>query len=273
MELKLLASKIRADIVKAIYNVGGGGGHEGGCMSSADLLAALYGKLMNVNPSEPDMEGRDRLIVSKGHIGIALYSALAEAGFIDTEEMIATINKDGTHFPSHCNTKVAGVDFSTGSLGQGFSVACGVALGSKLKKDGATIYTLVGDGECQEGQIWEGALFAAHNHLDNLIAFIDDNGAQIDGETKDVCNVGDLHKKFVEFGWETVSVDGHDPDAIVEVVESLKSSTSSLPKAVILKTEKGHGVSISAGKKHKCHHMVINEEMLNIALKELGENE
>ncbi len=272
MDLKLLASKIRADVIVALYNAGGG--HEGGCMSSADLLAALYGKLMNVDPQNPEKVGRDRLIVSKGHIGVAVYAALAETGFVDKQEFLTTVNKNGTHFPSHCNAqKVSGVDFSTGSLGQGFSVACGVALGSKLAQDNATIYTLVGDGECQEGQVWEAALFAAQHRLSNLIGFVDDNGAQIDGETKDVCNMGDLHKKFQEFGWETVTVDGSNPDEIVKAVENLKKSNSDQPKMVILKTTKGHGVSISEGKKHKCHHMVITEEMKNTALKELGINE
>ncbi len=266
MDLKQLCQEIRKDICIAIHNAGGG--HLGGCLSCVEVLAVLYAKVMNVDPKNPTMEGRDRLIVSKGHIGVAVYSTLAEMGFVDKDEVLATINKGGTHFPSHCNmTKVPGVDFSTGSLGQGFSAAVGVALGSKLKKDNATIYSIIGDGELQEGQIWEAVMFAAHNKLNNLVAFVDKNGAQIDGTTDEVCTVGNVAYKWRDFGWTVTECDGHDTDAILAALKEVKDST--LPKMIVLNTDKGYGLSFSQGKKNKCHHMVITDEMLETALKEL----
>ncbi len=267
MDLVKLAKQIRKNTCIAIHKAGGG--HLGGCLSCADVLAVLYGRVMNVDPKNPTMEGRDRLIVSKGHVGVAVYSALAERGFFDKEEFLNTVNVGGTNFPSHCNSaKVPGVDFSTGSLGQGFSAAVGVALGSKLKGDGATIYSIIGDGELQEGQIWEAVMFANQAKLSNLVAFIDKNGAQIDGTTDEVCAVGDVAQKFRDFGFVTTECDGHDVDAILNALDEVKGAEG--PKAIVLNTDKGYGLSFSTGKKNKCHHMVVTDEMLEIALKELA---
>ncbi len=267
MDLTKLARDIRRDVCIAINKAGGG--HLGGCLSCADVLAVLYGKVMNVDPQDPNKKGRDRLIVSKGHIGVAVYSALAERGFFDKEEFLNTVNVGGTNFPSHCNaSKVPGVDFSTGSLGQGFSAAVGIALGSKLSKDNATIYSIIGDGELQEGQIWEAMMFAAHNKLSNLVAFIDKNGAQIDGTTDEVCSVGSVVDKLRDFGFFTVECDGHDVNAILSALAEVKDSP--LPKAIVLNTDKGYGLSFSQGKKNKCHHMVITDDMLKTALEELA---
>ncbi len=266
MDLVAFAKQIRKNTCIAINKAGGG--HLGGCLSCADVLAVLYGKVMNVDPKNPQMEGRDRLIVSKGHIGVAVYSALAERGFFDKEEFLSTVNVGGTNFPSHCNcSKVPGVDFSTGSLGQGFSAAVGIALGSKLARDNATIYSIVGDGELQEGQIWEAMMYAAHAKLNNLVAFIDKNGAQIDGTTDEVCSVGDVGEKFRNFGWTVAECDGHDVEAILSALEEVKDSTQ--PRAIVLHTDKGYGLSFSQGKKNKCHHMVVTDDMLKIALEEL----
>lgn len=267
MDLKQLAKNIRIDALKSMATVGSG--HVGGCMSVAEVLAVLYGKLMRYDPENPQTEGRDRLVVSKGHVGPAVYAALANVGFFNKEDLINTLNKGGTKFPSHCNgTKVPGIDFSTGSLGQGLSAAAGMALSSKLKGDGAVIYSIVGDGELQEGQIWEAAMFAAHQKLGNLIAFVDKNGAQIDGTTDDVCSVGDVEKKWKDFDWATVSCDGHDVDAIIAAVEEVKKDKDR-PKMVVLNTVKGKGISFAERVKHKCHSMTVDSDMLARALKEI----
>lgn len=267
MELKQLAKHIRIDALKSMSSVGSG--HVGGCMSVAEVLAVLYGKLMKVDPANPKMEGRDRLVVSKGHVGPAVYAALGNVGFFDKQELLTTLNKGGTRFPSHCNaSKVPGVDFSTGSLGQGLSAAAGMALASKLKGDGATIYAIVGDGELQEGQIWEAAMFAAQQKLSNLIAFVDKNGAQIDGTTDDVCSVGDVESKWKDFNWATVSCDGHDTDAILAAVEEVKKDKER-PKMIVLNTVKGKGISFAEAGKHKCHSMTVDSDMLARALKEI----
>lgn len=189
-DLKEVCREIRELTLGSIYSIGKG--HVGGCMSIVEVLATLYFEEMNIDPAEPKKAGRDRLIVSKGHAGPAVYATLAARGYFPREELL-TLNKVGTNLPSHCDmNKTTGIDMTTGSLGQGFSCAVGVAVGSKLSGDGATIYTIIGDGESQEGQIWEAAMFAAHRGLDNLIAFTDANRMQIDGMVDEVCSLGDL---------------------------------------------------------------------------------
>ena len=193
-----ICKQIRRMTLECIGSIGSG--HIGGSMSIVELLRVLYFDKMNVDPKNPKMEGRDRLIVSKGHAGPAVYATLALKGFFP-KEWLYTLNRFGTNLPSHCDmNKTPGVDMTAGSLGQGFSCAVGVAIGSKLKKDGATIYAIVGDGESQEGQIWEAAMLGAQKKLDNLIAFTDKNNMQLDGYTDDINSLGDLKAKWRAFG-------------------------------------------------------------------------
>ena len=191
-DLKEVCKDIRCDIMTCIGHLGVG--HIGGCLSVVEALAVLYFKEMNIDPANPKMEGRDRFICSKGHAGPAVYATLANRGYFDKKELL-TLNQGGTNLPSHCDmNRTTGIDMTTGSLGQGFSCAVGVALGSKLEKDGATIYTMIGDGESQEGQIWEAAMFAAAKKLDNLIAFTDYNKQQIDGTVAEVNDIAPLSR-------------------------------------------------------------------------------
>ena len=236
--LKELAISIRKNIVECIASIGVG--HIGGCLSIADVLAVLYGKYMNVDPKNPKMEGRDRLVCSKGHAGPAVYSVLAEKGFFPKSELL-TLNQGGTSLPSHCDmNKTPGIDMTAGSLGQGFSCAVGIALGSRIKKDGATIYAIIGDGESQEGQNWEAAMFAGNQKLENLIAFTDYNKLQLDGTIEEINDVAPLADKWKAFKWEVMSIDGHDVDAIDKAIEKAKTIKGK-PKMIILNTVKGKG--------------------------------
>ena len=225
-ELERRANDMRADIVRMIAEAGSG--HPGGSLSCADILAALYfGGVLEHDPENPEWEGRDRFILAKGHAAPALYAALAQAGYIPREEL-ATLRKLGSRLQGHPDSnQVPGVEVSTG-----------------LRLDGApqTVFALLGDGECQEGQVWEAAMFAAHRKLDNLVAIVDRNGLQIDGRTCDVCDPGDLGAKFAAFGWDVDEVDGHDLDALVAVLGAAKAGRDGRPHAVIARTVKGKGV-------------------------------
>ena len=237
-----ICKQIRRMTLECIGSIGSG--HIGGSMSIVELLRVLYFDKMNVDPKNPKMEGRDRLIVSKGHAGPAVYATLALKGFFP-KEWLYTLNRFGTNLPSHCDmNKTPGVDMTAGSLGQGFSCAVGVAIGSKLKKDGATIYAIVGDGESQEGQIWEAAMLGAQKKLDNLIAFTDKNNMQLDGYTDDINSLGDLKAKWRAFGWYTQEIDGHDCEAISAAIDRAKAKKGK-PSMIILDTIKGKGVSFA----------------------------
>lgn len=240
-ELERRANDMRADIVRMIAEAGSG--HPGGSLSCADILAALYfGGVLEHNPENPEWEGRDRFILAKGHAAPALYAALAQAGYIPREEL-ATLRKLGSRLQGHPDSnQVPGVEVSTGSLGQGLSIAAGAAAGLRLDGAPQTVFALLGDGECQEGQVWEAAMFAAHRKLDNLVAIVDRNGLQIDGRTCDVCDPGDLGAKFAAFGWDVDEVDGHDLDALVAVLGAAKAGRDGRPHAVIARTVKGKGV-------------------------------
>ena len=240
-ELERRANDMRADIVRMIAEAGSG--HPGGSLSCADILAALYfGGVLEHDPENPEWEGRDRFILAKGHAAPALYAALAQAGYIPREEL-ATLRKLGSRLQGHPDSnQVPGVEVSTGSLGQGLSVAAGAAAGLRLDGAPQTVFALLGDGECQEGQVWEAAMFAAHRKLDNLVAIVDRNGLQIDGRTCDVCDPGDLGAKFAAFGWDVDEVDGHDLDALVAVLGAAKAGRDGRPHAVIARTVKGKGV-------------------------------
>ncbi len=268
-DIREICKDIRCDIMTTIGHLGVG--HIGGCLSLVELLAVLYFEEMNIDPHDPRMPGRDRLVCSKGHAGPAVYATLANRGYFDKKELL-TLNQGGTHLPSHCDMNLTtGIDMTTGSLGQGFSCAVGVALGSKLEGDGATIYTIIGDGESQEGQIWEAAMFAAAKKLDNLIAFTDSNKLQIDGPVEQVNGIAPLAEKWSAFGWNVIDVeDGNDVEQVQEAVKHAKLGYGSeKPTMVILNTKKGCGVKwiedLGAGN----HNANVSEEQAQAAIAEI----
>ncbi len=266
-QLARIANDMRIDIVRMVAEAGSG--HPGGSLSCADILAALYFNVMKHDPADPKNEDRDRFILAKGHAAPALYAALAEAGYIPKEEL-ATLRKLGTRLQGHPDMNlVPGVEVSTGSLGQGLSIACGMACGMKLSGNDRTVFTLLGDGECQEGQVWEAAMFAAHRKLDNLIAIIDRNGLQIDGKTSDVCDPGDIAEKLRAFGWDATEIDGHDIAALVSAFNEAKSNRNGKPHAFIARTVKGKGVSFMENEAG-WHGKAPNAEQLEQALSDLG---
>lgn len=266
MDLQAQCKEVRRLILTTIGTLGVG--HIGGSLSMTELLVVLYEKHMKVDPKNPKMEGRDRLIVSKGHSGPAVYSILCHEGFFD-ESWLLTLNKPGTNLPSHCDmNRTPGIDMTTGSLGQGFSCAMGIAKASKLRKDGATIYTVIGDGESQEGQIWEAAMFAAHQKLDNVIAFTDCNKMQIDGTTDEICGIEPLDEKWRAFGWNVIVVkDGHDVDEIDRAINAAKGADK--PTMIILNTIKGKGVSFVEQAGVGNHSMPVSKEQMEAGLAEL----
>ena len=236
-ELQRLALKIRIGAVEEFK--ARGFGHVGGSLSVADALAVLYGAVMKIDPQNPKMEDRDKLVCSKGHAGPAVYAALAVKGYFPYEE-IKTLNQPGTNFPSHCDRKkTPGVDMTTGSLGQGTSLAVGMAMGDKLKGRGSRTFLIVGDGEADEGQVWEAAMFTAAKKVNNLVWMIDNNKKQLDGYTKDILDSGDLRAKFEAFGFEAVRIDGND---LGQLYDALTKKAEDKPIAIILDTVKGKGV-------------------------------
>lgn len=258
--------KIRRLLVEEINSVGKG--HYGGSLSIVEVLILLYNKEMNIDPLNSKKEGRDRLVLSKGHAGPALYAVLADKGYIKEKELL-TLNKENILLPSHCDmNRTNGVDMTTGSLGQGISCAVGMAKASKIKKDNAYIYCIVGDGECNEGQVWEAALSAAHFGLDNLITFVDYNKFQLDGKIEDIMNMHPMDDKWKSFGWHVISVDGHNLKDIHSAIEEGKKQEK--PVAIILETKKGKGVSVVERAGHKCHSMGLTEEEYKNSIEELS---
>ena len=264
-ELAIIANKIRKNALTAVYSAQSG--HPGGSLSIADLLALLYFEVMNVDPKNPKMADRDRFVLSKGHTAPALYSALAERGFLPVED-IKTFRNAKSYLQGHPDmNKVPGVDMSTGSLGQGVSVAGGMALSAKLDNKDYRVYSILGDGELEEGQVWEQAMFAAHYKLDNLTIFVDFNGLQIDGDITEVMNPTPIDKKFEAFGWNVIVADAHDFNDLLNAIEKAKA-TKGKPTAVIMKSVKGKNVSFmenNAG----WHGSAPNEEQYNQAITEL----
>jgi len=256
--LRVAAESIRLMTFQTLGHLGFG--HIGGAMSIVETLAALYGGELRFDPGNPRWDGRDRLVVSKGHAGPALYAALCLYGFFP-EETLLELNQGGGCLPSHCNMwTTPGVDMTTGSLGQGISTAIGIALGARLNASGIYTYLILGDGELNEGQVWEGVMFAAHNKLGGLIAFIDWNKQQLDGFTKDVMDMGDIEEKFKAFGWHTRTVDGHDPGKIKTAIIDAKAVRDT-PSAIILDTIKGHGCEFAEGIDGNHHMNFIKEQM------------
>ncbi len=244
-KLRVFAEEIRLETIKEFAELGFG--HIGGSMSVVELLAVLYGSELKHDPQNPSWPERDRLVVSKGHSGPAVYATLALRGYFPLE-MLKTLNKNGTNLPSHCDMrKTPGVDMTTGSLGQGSSTAAGIALGNKIQNSNSYTYLVLGDGELNEGQVWEAAMFAPAKKLSNLIAFVDVNGQQLDGRTEDVLDLGDVAAKFFAFGWHTQSVDGHNISEILKAIENAKQETT-LPSMIILNTVKGNGCKFAMSK-------------------------
>ncbi|MBR6224436.1 MAG: transketolase [Firmicutes bacterium] len=261
-----LARKIRIDVIKEVFNAGSG--HPGGSLSAADIVTALYFREMNIDPEDPQMEDRDKLILSKGHAAPVQYAALAERGFFDVDEL-ATLRKMGSRLQGHAKMGlVPGIEMSTGSLGQGFSVSVGMALANKLDGKKGRVYALLGDGELQEGLIWEAAMSAGHYHLDNLCAIVDWNGLQIDGKNDDVMTVRPIDKKFEAFGFNVICIDGHDFAQIFDTFDKARECTGR-PTVIIASTHKGHGVSFMEDQAG-WHGKAPNEEQARQAVEELG---
>lgn len=258
------AAEIRKLTVKAM--AAAGYGHIGGAMSICDVLAVLYEEVLNIDSKDPLKKDRDWVALSKGHTGPALYAALAYKGYFSIDELM-TLNQNGTKLPSHCDRlKTVGIDLSTGSLGQGVSLGMGAALGNKIQGINSYTYIIVGDGELQEGQVWEGVQFAAHHNLDNVIILVDNNGRQLDGTTEEVCKTFSLYDKFTSFGLKTYQVNGHCVSEIYDAICEAKGDGK--PSVIILNTEKGYGCCFSETPDFN-HYMVINKDMEKEALDDI----
>ena len=265
LELAKTANEIRKGIVTAVHSAKAG--HPGGSLSCADLMTFLYFEEMNIDPKDPEKPDRDRFVLSKGHCAPALYSALAQRGYFPVEEL-TTLRKLGSHLQGHpCMQHTPGVDMSSGSLGQGVSVAAGMALSAKLSNDSYRVYTLLGDGEIAEGQVWEAAMFAGHKKLDNFVVIVDNNGLQIDGKVEDVCNPYPIDKKFEAFNFHVINIDAHDFDQIRAAFNEAKQ-TKGMPTAIIMKSVKGKGVSFMENQAG-WHGKAPNDEQYEIAMKDL----
>lgn len=254
-ELKVFAARIRLATAQCVASRGFG--HLGGALSAADLLAVLYGDIMRVDPKDPSWEGRDLFVCSKGHAGPAVYATLALKGYFPTD-VLKTLNQPGTILPSHCDrNKTPGIDMTTGSLGQGISIAVGMALG--VKGTGRNVYCLVGDGECDEGQVWEAVMFAAHHKLDNFYLFVDWNKKQLDGFTKDILDLGNVKDKLASFGFDAASVNGGDVKAIKRAIKRAVAVPDK-PHGIVLDTVKGAGVP-EIEQAASNHHVALTPEM------------
>jgi transketolase len=268
-ELKSKANKIRKDIVRMITEAKSG--HPGGSLSAVDVVTALYFKVMRHNPKDPRWKDRDRFILSKGHAAPLLYAVLAESGYFEVKELL-TLRKLGSRLQGHPDMKrLPGVEISTGSLGHGLSVGNGMAIAGKLNKKGYRVYVLLGDGECQEGQVWEAAMTASHYKLDNVTAILDYNGLQIDGPVKDVMNINPISNKWRAFGWYVIEINGHDFKEIFYSFERVKKLKGK-PGIIIAHTTKGKGVSFMENVVD-FHGKAPTKEQTVQALKELEENE
>lgn len=267
LELKKIANEIRKDIITSVFSAKSG--HPGGSLSSADILTYLYFEEMNIDPKNPQKQDRDRFVLSKGHVAPVYYSTLANRGFFPTEDL-KTLRKIGSYLQGHPDKKhIPGVDMSTGSLGQGISAAVGMALSAKLGNDNYRTYTLLGDGEIQEGQVWEAAMFAGHKKLDNLVVIIDNNGLQIDGDIEEVCSPYPIDEKFKSFNFHVINIDAHNFDEIKMAFDEARAIKDK-PTAIIAKSIKGKGISFMENQ--ACWHgSAPNEEQYELAMKELNE--
>ena len=267
-QLQITACKVRMGIVESTHAAKCG--HPGGSLSAADMFTYLYFKELRVDPANPKWADRDRFVLSKGHCAPGLYAALANRGFFPVEDLL-TLRKVGSYLQGHPNMNtVPGVDMSTGSLGQGISTACGMALAGKFQKKDYRVYTLLGDGEIQEGQVWEACMFANHYHLDNLCVIVDNNGLQIDGDVAKVMSPYPIDEKFAAFGFDVVNIDAHDFDAIEQAMEHAKTVTGK-PCAIIMHSVKGKGVSFMENQA-SWHGVAPNDEQYTQAMAELNQH-
>ena len=267
LELQKKAIEVRKGIIASTHSAKAG--HPGGSLSAADIFTFLYFEELNVDPKKPQWEDRDRFVLSKGHTAPGLYAALAHKGFFPVEDLL-TLRKVGSYLQGHPSMKsVPGVDMSTGSLGQGISTAVGMALAGKLDNKDYRVYTVLGDGEIQEGQVWEAAMMAGHKKLDNLVAIVDNNGLQIDGDVAEVCSPYPIDEKFAAFGWHTINIDAHDFDAIRAAFAEAKA-TKGQPTVIIAKSIKGKGVSFMENQA-SWHGVAPNDEQYEKAMAELEE--
>lgn len=265
-EYEDIASQIRQHVIRAIYNAKSG--HPGGSLSATDILTALFFKEMKIDPENPEKEDRDMFVLSKGHAAPGLYATMGVRGYYPVEDMYS-LRKLGSKFQGHPSSyKLPCLEHSTGSLGQGFSAAVGMAIGARLKGLGQRVYTILGDGELQEGLVWEAAMCAAHYKLDNLCAFVDWNGLQIDGANDDVMTVKPIDEKFKAFGWNVLMIDGHNFTEIFEALDSARQFKDK-PTMIVAKTHKGQGVSFMADQAG-WHGKAPNEEQARDAIEELG---
>jgi len=263
--LQKIACKVRMGVIEGTFNAKSG--HPGGSLSIADTLTYLYFAKMNVDPKSPEMDERDRFVLSKGHTAPALYAVLAQRGFFSAEEL-KSLRHIGAMLQGHPCIHTPGVDMSSGSLGQGISAACGMALAGKLDSKSYKVYTVLGDGEIEEGQVWEAAMFASHYHLDNLVAVIDNNGLQIDGPITEVCSPEPITDKFEAFGWHVITMDAHDFDDIERAFDEAEK-ISGKPVAIIQKSVKGKGVSFMENQV-SWHGSAPNKEQYDAAMAELN---
>ncbi|MDD6262877.1 MAG: transketolase [Clostridiales bacterium] len=260
------ATDIRALALKMFKEIGKG--HVGGAMSISDLLSVLYFKQLNIRPEEPRWADRDRVVLSKGHAGPALYAALALRGFFPVEECL-TLNQPGTNLPSHCDmNRTIGIDMTAGSLAQGFSASVGIALACRLDKRTNKVFAIIGDGESQEGQIWEAAMYAGNQKLSNLIAFCDNNGMQIDGTTNEINSIEPIADKWRAFNWNVITCCGHDVEEISSAIDAAKAETGR-PTMIIMNTVKGKGANFCEGQVSS-HSTAVTQEQLDSALAALG---
>jgi len=269
IRLQEIARLIRIDILKMLNRAGSG--HTGGSLSAVEIITALYFSKMRHDPKQPHWEERDRFILSKGHAAPALYATLARAGYFPREELM-TLRKLGSHLQGHPDMKTTpGVEVSTGSLGQGLSMGNGMALSARIDGKDTRVYVLMGDGEQQEGQVWEAAMTSSHYKIDNLCGIVDRNGLQIDGSTKEIMNIDPLVNKWEAFGWHVTAIDGHNFKEIINALD-VAETVKGLPSMIIANTVKGKGVSIFENKV-KYHGVAPTDEELEIALSELGEGD
>ena len=266
-ELQIAANKVRQGIIEAVHSAKSG--HPGGSLSAADLFTFLYFEEMNIDPKDPKKEDRDRFVLSKGHTAPGLYSTLANRGYFPVEDL-KTLRHVGSYLQGHPDMKhIPGVDMSSGSLGQGISAAVGMALAAKMDKKSYRVYTLLGDGEIQEGQVWEASMFAGARKLDNLTVIVDNNGLQIDGAIEDVCSPYPITDKFTAFGFKVIEADAHNFDSLREAFKSAKASVG-YPTAIIMKSVKGKGVSFMENQA-SWHGTAPNDEQYAQAMEELRE--
>ena len=267
LELMKMANEVRKGIVTSVHSAKAG--HPGGSLSAADIFTYLYFEEMNIDPANPKKKERDRFVLSKGHTAPGYYAALANRGFFPVEDLV-TLRHVGSYLQGHpCMQHIPGVDMSSGSLGQGISAAVGMAISAKLSNEDYRVYTLLGDGEIQEGQVWEAAMLAGHRNLDNLVVIVDNNGLQIDGNIEDVCNPYPIDKKFEAFNFHVINIDGHDFDQIAAAFAEARE-TKGQPTAIIAKTIKGKDVSFMENQA-SWHGVAPNDEQYAQAMRDLEE--